>query len=229
MSNGSLDFLNMIKNSVNDKGRPAKTSKVVSTHEAEASQDKRSSAVTTNIAVIDTETNWNNEVMSVGVAIAGADDFKCIDKAYYIITPECNVGGYFSSVLHIRNVSEKLCTRAKAMSEIKAFLDPYKVTQIFAYNAKFDYSHLKELSGYEWFDIMRLAAYKQYNKAIPDNLPCCKTGRLKTDYGVEPIMHLLTGDRRYMETHNALLDAVDELKIVELLGKSIEEYECGRI
>ena len=42
-------------------------------------------------------------------------------------------------------------------------------------------------------------------------------------------MCLLTGNRRYMETHNAVLDAVDELKIVELLGRTIEEYECGRI
>ncbi len=263
MSNGSLDFLNMIKASGNSKDNTGRTSisrdrvredsrimghdvgKSSDAHNVRADKSVKNEAGyeekadktikkiagsnQIHFAVIDTETNWNNEVMSIGVAIASSDDFKCINTVYYIITPEYKVGGYFSSALHVRDVNEKLCTRANAMSEIRAFLNSYEVTKVFAYNAKFDYSHLKELSDYEWFDIMRLAAYKQYNTAIPDDLPCCKTGRLKTDYGVEPIMCLLTGNRRYMETHNAILDAVDELKIVELLGRRIEEYECGRI
>ena len=268
MSNGSLDFLDMIKASGNSKDRTGRTSgprdraseaskSIGSDYHTESGFEgtisdvgnksagknvehefgyeekvvctSKNNAGTMNIAVIDTETNWNNEVMSIGIAIASSDDFKCIDKAYYIITPEYKVGGFFSSALHVRDVYEKLCTRANAISEVQAFLDSYGVTKILAYNAKFDFSHLEDLSGYEWLDIMRLAAYKQYNTAIPDDLPCCKTGRLKTNYGVEPIMCLLTGNRRYMETHNAVLDAVDELKIVELLGRTIEEYECGRI
>ena len=76
---------------------------------------------------------------------------------------------------------------------------------------------------------MRIAAYRQYNKYIPETAPCCKTGRLKSNYGVEPIMHMLTGNGGYQETHNAVNDACDELKIVELLALPLETYECARI
>lgn len=75
-----------------------------------------------------------------------------------------------------------------------------------------------------WFDIMKLAAYKQYNKKIPETAECWGTGRLKRNYGVEPIMRMLSGKRTYREVHNAVCDAVDELKIMKLLGYSIDEY-----
>ena len=39
-------------------------------------------------AVIDTETNWNNEVMSIGVVIAEKDTFKKVDDLYFIVDPE---------------------------------------------------------------------------------------------------------------------------------------------
>lgn len=44
-------------------------------------------------AVIDTETNWNDAVMSIGVVVA---DSETIDSVYYIITPEYKVGGISS-------------------------------------------------------------------------------------------------------------------------------------
>ena len=37
-------------------------------------------------AVIDTETNWDDKVMSVGVAIAEINTWKLTDKKYYIIS-----------------------------------------------------------------------------------------------------------------------------------------------
>jgi len=98
-----------------------------------------------------------------------------------------------------------------------------KVDTIFAYNANFDHKHLPELDEYTWIDIMKIAAYKQYNKFIPQHADCCRTGRLKTGYGVEAILNMITGD--YSETHNAYYDALDELRIVELLGLGIEVYE----
>ncbi len=181
------------------------------------------------IAVIDTETNWHDEVMSIGIAVADAVTLKCVDRRYYIFEPECMIGGIFSNVLYKCDVEAVKCSRDRAMSDIGEYLMEMEVQKIFAYNAKFDYNHLPELKGFEWFDIMRLAAYKQYNDAIPPELPCCKTGRLKSNYGVEPIMRMLTGNSRYYETHNAVLDAMDELKIVELLGHGIEVYECARL
>ena len=83
------------------------------------------------------------------------------------------------------------------MDEIKEYFAQNHIDMLFAYNAKFDYNHLPELKEYNWYDIMRIAAYKQYNHAIPETLQFCKTGRLKSDYGVEPIMKMLSGNRRY--------------------------------
>lgn len=200
------------------------------------------------IAVIDTETNWRDEVMSIGIAVADAKTFKCQDTRYYIIDPEYRVGGIYSNVLHYSrekkhvtfgvtiesgansNVTrEIMLSRRQALQDIDKYLRDNGITKIFAYNGKFDLGHLKELSHFEWYDIMRIAAYKQFNGAITEDMPCCKTGRLKTNYGVEPITRMLSGDKRYTEVHNAVYDAVDELRIIELLGHVLEDYECARI
>ena len=95
---------------------------------------------------------------------------------------------------------------------------------VFAYNAAFDRNHLPELGGLTWYDIMRVAAYRQHNPRIPAAADCYATGRLKRGYGVEPMLRLLSGDRRYKETHNALFDAVDELEIMRLLGRHPKDY-----
>jgi len=71
---------------------------------------------------------------------------------------------------------------------------------------------------------MRLAAYRQFNPCIPACADCYSTGRLKRGYGVEPILRLLSGKQRYQETHNAVLDALDELSIMRLLGIPLSEY-----
>ena len=210
-SNASIDFLEMLKGK-----------SVTPSHKC--------------IAVIDTETNWRDEVMSIGIAVADEKTFKCCDTKYYIIDPEYKVGGIYSNVLRYsdgkRNINiakEVVLSRKKALAEIDKFLKESGITKIFAYNGKFDLGHLKELNGYEWYDIMRLAAYKQFNRAITDDMACCKTGRLKTNYGVEPITRMLSGERGYCEVHNAVYDAVDELRIIELLEHEICKYECARI
>lgn len=175
-------------------------------------------------AVIDTETNWNNEVMSIGVVVADAKSFDLIDKKYYIIAPEYLKGGMFFNAL--RDVDSKLiieCNRANAIANLVDWFEKHGVISLYAYNATFDYSHLPELSMFRWFDIMRLAAYRQYNPKIKE-ADCCRTGRLIRNYGVESILKLLNGDERYCETHNALNDAADELLIMKLLQHSPEEY-----
>lgn len=182
-------------------------------------------------AVIDTETNWNNEVMSIGIVIAEKDTFKKVDDLYFIFEPEYKVGGMFSMVLPVKGRASKdiLFTRKKSMEKIKATLERYDVKDLFAYNASFDKNLLKELASYRWFDIMRVAAYRQYNDKIPASVECCKTGKMKRNYGVEPMMQLLSGNRRYMEVHNALFDAVDELEIMRLLGKALDEYSVAKL
>ena len=180
-------------------------------------------------AVIDTETNWNDEVMSIGVVVADSQTKEKIDSIYYIIDPEYRVGGMYSNELRPHEKGVCVANRSQALIEIKLWLNSYNVKKLFAYNASFDKRHLPEYSKYGWYDIMRLAAYRQYNKAIPSSANCCKTGRLKSGYGVEDILKMLSKDKRYRETHNAVLDAEDELQIMQLLGHEISEYEIASI
>ena len=168
--------------------------------------------------------------MSIGVVIADRDTFQPINKKYYIISPEYKEGGMYSYVLLVKSEKVDLKgNRKKVIEDIIQILNSYNIDTIFAYNACFDYNHLPELHNYMWFDIMKMAAYRQYNKKIPENADCYNTGKLKRNYGVEPIMQLLSGNPRYHEVHNAICDAVDELKIIELLGYSIDDYFCMQI
>ena len=182
-----------------------------------------------HFAVIDTETNWNDEVMSIGVVVADAETKRKIDSLYYIIDPEYKVGGMYANELQLDEKNVCVTNRKRTLKEIKEWLDTYDVQKLFAYNASFDKRHLPEYSGYKWYDIMRLAAYRQYNFAIPNNADCYQTGRLKRGYGVEDVLRMLSKNRRYSETHNAVLDAEDELKIIQLLGHEIEKYEIALI
>ena len=180
-------------------------------------------------AVVDTETNWDDEVMSIGVVAADPATMEGIDSRYYIIDPEYRVGGMFANELRPEEEGVIVTDRKQALQEIRQWLDTYQVRKLFAYNATFDKKHLPEYASYQWYDIMRLAAYQQYNKAIPASAECCKTGRLKRGYGVEDILKMLSRNNRYRETHNAVTDAEDELKIMKLLGYGISEYAAALI
>lgn len=180
-----------------------------------------------NFAVIDTETNWKDEVMSIGVVVADSKTLKKIDSKYYIFDPEYRAGGMYENQLRLDEKGACVTSRGQAIKEIKQWLDHYHVRKIFAYNASFDKKHLPEYSEYQWYDIMRLAAYRQYNSSIPSSADCYKTGRLKRGYGVENILKMLSGNHRYYETHNAVLDAEDELQIMQLLGHGLNEYEIA--
>lgn len=183
-----------------------------------------------NFAVIDTETTWNDSVMSIGVAIANSDTFELADKRYYILTPFKDHGGMYTYALYINGIEPDLeCPRGKAIEELCQFLANYNVNTIFAYNAAFDYRHLPELSHLAWYDIMKVAAYKQHNPKIPQLADCYKTGRLKCGYGVENIYRLLSENWQYCEMHNALTDAIDELEIMKLLKRQIDKYTMAKI
>ena len=176
-------------------------------------------------AVIDTETNWADVVMSIGTIIADCETFCPVDAKYHVITPEYEIGGMYEGELFSdANLNSTICTRAEALSELLGWLKAYGVTDIYAYNASFDRNHLPELSGLVWHDIIRIAAYRQHNPKIPKTAECCRTGRMKRNYGVEPMLKLLSGCCSYHETHNALHDAMDELEIMRLLGYRPCEY-----
>lgn len=175
------------------------------------------------IAVIDTETNWDGDLMSIGVVIARRASFCAAAERYYIITPECHVFSLYGFALGAYKPATQ-CSRQEAVEDLRSFLDDYRVTDLFAYNAKFDNQHMPELNDYIWHDIMRIAAYRQYNHTIPEDAECFSTGRLKSNYGVEPVLRWLLGDPLYRETHNAMCDAKDELQIMALLDCPAEMY-----
>ena len=176
-------------------------------------------------AVIDTETNWADQVMSIGTVIADENTLQVLEYKYHILNPEYQVGGMYSNTLFTDSrIRPIIATRKEAITDLVTWFAQHKIQAIFAYNASFDRNHLPELAAYTWYDIMRLAAYRQYNSKIPPYADCCKTGRLKRDYGVESMLRLLSGQSSYYETHNAIYDAFDELAIMRLLGHSLQTY-----
>lgn len=183
----------------------------------------------TVFAVIDTETNFQDQVMSIGIVLADAHTFQPIVSQYYILPEEAAVRGMYSAALNLADAEiTKHCNRREATREIVALLRQYGLPRIFAYNASFDKNHLYELASFTWCDIMWMSAYKQFNPSIPDDAEINKSGRLKRGAGVEPTMRRLRRDMSYHETHNALLDALDELEIMRRLGHSIEQYARPR-
>lgn len=175
-------------------------------------------------AVIDTETNWADRVMSIGTVIAD-DTFRPVAAKYHILPAECEMGGMYYDALFLETpVKPILCSRPEAIGDLLRWFSGYQVSSIFAYNANFDRNHLPELAQLCWHDIMRLAAYRQHNPCIPGTADCFRTGRLKRGYGVEPMLRLLSGNRAYRETHNALFDALDELDIMRLLAHRTADY-----
>lgn len=176
-------------------------------------------------AVLDTETNWADQVMSIGTVIADTERFRPVAVKYYIFPMECEIGGMYYDALFLDTpVKPMLCAREEAMDDLRRWLSACQVESIFAYNAGFDRRHLPELGEFDWHDIMRLAAYRQHNPQIPACADCYSTGRMKRGYGVEPMLRLLSGNGIYRETHNALFDALDELNIMLLLKHRLEDY-----
>jgi hypothetical protein len=181
-------------------------------------------------AVIDTETTWGDEVMSIGTVIAESKTFELIDKKYYILTPFKSHGGMYTDALYANGIQPDLeCSRKKAMDDLRRLLAAHEVAKMFAYNASFDYRHLPELRHLDWHDIMKLAAYRQHNPKIPHCAECFGTGRLKRGYGVESVYRLLSEDLEYCEAHNALTDAMDELMIMKMLNHELVKYSLARM
>ena len=174
-------------------------------------------------AVIDTETNWRDEVMSIGVVLAKDKEFSVIGTKYMVISEAARVGGMFSRVLYLDGQKVEKGRRNSIINALIKYLEENEVQSIFAYNARFDCRHLPELSKFSWHDIMKKAAYKECNPMLPKYADFCSTGRLKSGYGVESMMRIF-GEQNYCETHNALEDAIDELRIMKYLDYSVGLY-----
>ena len=178
-----------------------------------------------SFAVIDTETNWADQVMSIGTIIADGDTFEILEACYHVLPEECAIGGMYEHALFLDTTPDPvLCARGEALADLRTRFLRHGVTDLFAYNACFDRNHLPELRDLTWHDIMRFAAYRQYNDKIPPCADCFSTGRLKRGYGVEAMLRLLSGNRAYRESHNAFRDALEELEIMRLLRYPPADY-----
>lgn len=194
-------------------------------------ETSKAKTINTNcFAVLDTETTWNNKVMTIGVVIADKITYQPEKFKYYVITPEYQEGGMYSTVASLpdKNIS-KTCSRDEAIQDLGECFKIYGVNSIYAYNMAFDRNKLPELEKYSWFDITAIASNRQYNKCIPYDAECYQNGRLKRGYGVESIVHMLSRNCNYQELHNALFDAMDELKIMQYLRYSLESYKVDVI
>lgn len=185
------------------------------------------------ICVIDTETNYEDEVISIGAAIVDASTYDVIDTLYVVVYPECLKPAMFSDELDIPGVNIDLKdSRSKCIKKIKELLNQYEIKNIFAYNACFDCYHLPELNHYNWYDIMKIAAYKQYNPSLIGHGYFYSTGRLMRGYGVENVLRLLKKKhhlKTYKEIHNAVNDAIDEAEVMKLLELDITVYDNALI
>lgn len=95
-------------------------------------------------AVIDTETNWENEVMSIGIVIAEDGKFEAIDNKYIIFEEAARVGGMYTYTMFLKGQTPEVLKKQKAIEAIEAYLNSNDVTSIFAYNASFDARCLPE-------------------------------------------------------------------------------------
>ena len=184
-------------------------------------------------AVIDTETNWADQVMSIGVVVAHSVTMEPLEAKYYILPQEAEIGGMYYEALFLETpVRAETHTRQEAMEALDAWLSGWNVRDIYAYNANFDRNHLPELGAFQWFDIMRLAAYRQYNACIPACADCFSTGRLKRGYGVEPMLRLLSGRDHQVMTGLTVLRGeraivhteVTDIHFRELTDREIDAY-----
>lgn len=179
--------------------------------------------VSTKFVVIDTETNFDDEVMPIGLVLSD-EDYRPIDTRYYVIRPEHQKPSMYGSRLFVQDSPYIIDSRSVVISRLREWLSSNGVTGIFAYNASFDKKHLPELSDYKWFDIMRIASYKNHNKYITEGMEVTSGGRLVRNYGVECMIRLIDKDGDYEEVHNALIDAEDELWIMNKLERPLSYY-----
>lgn len=105
-------------------------------------------------AVIDTETTYADEVMSIGIVMADEETFRPVDARYYIIAPAYQTGGMFSHVLQRTEhctlpFAQRVCSRRDAArGSCAPFMARYgRGHDLCHYNAIFDRRHLPGACG----------------------------------------------------------------------------------
>ncbi len=207
------------------------------------------------VAVIDVETTWRNEVMSIGAVIVDTQDkYRILEVAYWLVSPFCYQPAMFSGAIDLSLakgrsffyqkgvrildlVTETEDSFENCIEGLQKFLDRYDVSSCFAYNGHFDKRHLLDLDGVSWFDLVVPFTSLDLNpflssQVFPDYcLGGGKAGlRLVRDFSFSDIMRHIPGCKRnYHETHNGCIDAFDEAMAMQLINLPRDEYRVGWI
>ena len=166
--------------------------------------------------------------MTIGAVVAN-EQFDVVDYIYLISFGAFMQGGYYKDRVYKTSLCPNKMHTDEMLQAIRRFYDNNNCEMCFAYNAPFDKKLLPTLPKDQWYDIMKVAAYKQHNSFLPENEEYFSTGRLKKDYGAERIYRLLSGNQNYKEMHNAFQDACDELAIMKMLKLPLDYYKIARI
>lgn len=182
-------------------------------------------------AVIDTETTYADEVMSIGIVMADEETFRPVDARYYIIgappirpaacSPMCS-SAPSTARCRLRSASVRGGTRSRICAPLwrgMARTRSLPTTRILTG------ATCRSCGRIIGATLCGRAAYRQFNPTIPADADCYATGRLKCGCGVEATLRRLLGRADYYEVHNALADAVDELLIMRLLAHPLCLYQ----
>ena len=179
------------------------------------------------VAIIDTKTNYLGNAISIGVAIVNAQ-FEIQQAQYYLIPEELMNEHASKDDYDIVHVYKTYYGRLfDCQNHIRTILNQYNITNIYAYNAFYVKQTLPEMNNYNWFDVARIATYKQYNHKIPINTKCDENGQLLR-YTLSNVMELMTnGYYRYV--NHALYNALDIIQLMKYIGLSIDKYEHAKL
>lgn len=166
--------------------------------------------------------------MTVGAVVAD-ENFDVKDQIYLMSFGAFMQGGLYKDRVYKTSLCPNKMHTSEMIETINSFYEKNNCEMIFAYNAPFDKKLLPSLPQDRWYDIMKVAAYRQHNPYLPDGEEYCGTGRLKKDYNAERIYKLLSGNGKYKEMHNAFQDACDELAIMKMMKLPLSNYEIARV
>lgn len=178
-------------------------------------------------AIIDTKTNYYGNAISIGVVVVNSH-FEIQQAQYYLIPEELIHDHNHKDDFDIIHVYKTYFGRLfDCENHIRTLMNQYNITNIYAYNAFYVKKSLPEMNNYNWFDIAKVATYKQYNHELPLDADYDENGQLLR-YAMKNVIELMM-KTYYKCVNHALYNALDELKIMKLIGLPIEKYSHTKI
>lgn len=175
------------------------------------------------VAVLRTMTNSEGSLCAVGVVITNTADWRPIAEYRYVIAPEAETAD--QDVLFLPVEKDCICTSCRSehlLFRLKQMLSEEKVQYIVSYGSSARFF----LPGIDlpWLDIQNVSAYRKYNPFIPKKAKLYRNGRMKSGYGMEAMMRIVTGDKSYIRTGNPVRDCEADLCILERIHPDLGTF-----